>query len=150
MTLHAQQTNYHFSHTITTSATTTQIWQIWTDVPNWKVWDTGLRDAKLNGIFMNGAKGKIQPDKGPKSTFIIENVQENKSYLLKTRIPFGWLIIHRSMEMKGGKLNFTHEVQFTGILKKIIGNKIGKRYRHLLPSVMENIKAIAESNHSTL
>jgi hypothetical protein len=49
------------------------------------------------------------------------------------------------LEVKEGKTFFTHDVQFTGLLKKILGNKIGKRYRAMLPSVLSEIKLIAES-----
>jgi hypothetical protein len=145
MTTNAQQTNYHFSHTDSTSATSDKIWQVWTDVPNWKQWDKGLKEAILEGEFIVGSKGKLIPDKGPKSKFIISELEPNKSYTFKTKIPFGWLIIKRTLEVKEGKTYFTHDVEFTGILKKILGNKLGKNYRAMLPSVLTEIKQIAES-----
>jgi hypothetical protein len=145
MTANAQQTNYHFSHTDSTSATSDKIWQVWTDVPNWKQWDKGLKEAVLEGDFIVGTKGKLIPDKGPKSKFIISELEPNKSYTFKTKIPFGWLIIKRTLEVKDSKTFFTHDVEFTGLLKKILGNKLGKNYRAMLPSVMADIKQIAES-----
>lgn len=147
MTIHAQQSNYHFSHTVLTTAKAEKIWQIWTDVSKWNTWDAGLKKAKLDGIFKEGAKGILIPDRGPKSKFIIEKIRNDTSYVLKTKIPFGWLIIHRYIERKNGLLSFTHDVQFTGLLKKTIGNKIGARYRQMLPVVMEKIKIIAETDN---
>jgi hypothetical protein len=145
MTANAQQTNYHFSHTDSTTATSDKIWQIWTDVPNWKKWDKGLKEAIIEGEFIVGTKGKLIPDKGLKSKFIISELEPNKSYTFKTKIPFGWLIIKRSLEVKEGKTFFTHDVEFTGIFKRILGNKLGKNYRAMLPSVLTEIKLIAES-----
>jgi hypothetical protein len=144
MAIQAQQTNYHFAHTDSTTATSDRIWQIWVDVPNWKQWDKGLKESLLEGDFKVGTKGKLIPDKGPKSTFIISELIQNKSYTFKTKIPFGWLIIKRTLELKEGKNFFTHDVEFTGILKKILGKKIGKRYRSMLPSVLSEIKQLAE------
>ncbi|MFN0082371.1 MAG: hypothetical protein ACKVOM_07600 [Ferruginibacter sp.] len=144
MQTQAQQTNYHFSHTDSTTASSDKIWQVWTDVPNWKQWDKGLKEAFLDGEFVVGTKGKLIPDKGPKSKFVISELIPNKSYTFKTKIPFGWLIIKRTLEVKEGKTFFTHDVQFTGFLKKILGNKLGKNYRAMLPSVLSEIKLIAE------
>jgi hypothetical protein len=62
----AQQTNHHFSHTDSTTAISDKIWQVWTDVPNWKQWDKGLKEAQLDGQFLIGTKGRLVPDKGPK------------------------------------------------------------------------------------
>ena len=142
MQTQAQQTNYHFTHTDSTSSD--KIWKVWTDVPNWKQWDKGLKEAFLDGEFVVGTKGKLIPDKGPKSKFVISELLPNKSYTFKTKIPFGWLIIKRTLEVKEGKTFFTHDVQFTGFLKKILGNKLGKNYRAMLPSVLSEIKLIAE------
>jgi hypothetical protein len=140
----AQQTNYHFSHSDSTTATSGKIWQIWTDVPNWKQWDKGLKEAYLEADFSVGAKGKLMPDKGPKSKFFISELTPNKSYTFKIKIPFGWLIVNRTLEAKDGMTYFTHDVQFTGLLKKALGKKIGKNYRTMLPGVLNEIKLIAE------
>lgn len=145
MTVQAQQTNYHFSHTDSTQVSSDKIWQVWTDVSNWKQWDKGLKEATLEGEFTVGTKGKLIPDKGPKSKFIISEIEPNKSYTFKTKTPFGWLIIKRTLEIKDNKTFFTHDVEFTGLLKKILGNKLGKNYRAMLPSVMSEIKKIAET-----
>lgn len=142
----SQQSNYHFSHTVTTDALPDAIWQIWTDVPNWHTWDRGLKSATLDGAFMIGAKGKIKPDKGPRSKFVITEIREGQSYTFKTRVPLGWLIIKRTLEVRDGITSFTHDVAFTGILKKVLGNKLGKKYRSMLPEVMNQIKQQAE-NH---
>lgn len=143
MTAMAQQSNFHFSHTDSTSATSDKIWQVWTDVANWKQWDKGLKEASLEGDFAVGSKGKLIPDKGPKSRFVIAEVIPGKSYTFKTKIPFGWLVIKRTLELKGGRTYFTHDVEFTGLLKKALGNALGKKYRAMLPEVMGEIKRIA-------
>jgi hypothetical protein len=144
MTATGHQTNYHFSHTDSTRVSSDKIWQVWTDVPNWKQWDQGLKEAVLDGNFIVGTKGKLIPNKGPKSKFIISELVPNKSYAFKTRIPLGWLVIKRTLEVKNGITYFTHDVEFTGLLKKVFGNVLGKEYRAMLPNVLSEIKRIAE------
>lgn len=141
----AQQSNYHFNHTDSTKASSDKIWGVWTDVPSWKQWDKGLKEAILEGDFVVGTKGKLIPDKGPKSKFVITELIPDRSYTFETRIPFGWLIIQRTLKVKNGTTYFTHDVEFTGILKKFLGKKLGKNYREMLPSVMNEIKLIAEA-----
>lgn len=140
----AQQTNYHFSHTDSTNVPPENIWAVWTDVPNWKQWDKGLQEAILYGDFKLGAKGRLIPDKGPKSRFVISQYDQNTSYTFKTAIPLGTLRVKRSLELKNNRTFFTHEVEFTGPLKKLFGRKMGKRYRALLPEVLADIRKIAE------
>lgn len=144
MSATAQQSNFHFSHTDSTQVSSDKIWQVWTDVANWKQWDKGLKEANLDGAFEVGTKGKLIPDKGPKSKFIISELVPKQSYTFKTKIPFGWLIIKRNLEVKNGTTYFTHDVEFTGLLKKILAIKLGKKYRAMLPEVLTSIKQIAE------
>ena len=133
-----------FQHTITTSATPEKIWSIWIDVSSWHLWDSGLQSASINGPFQVGQKGKIKPDKGPKAKFIISEMIDGKSYIFKTRIPFGWIIIKRSLEIKNDQTFFTHDVEFTGLLKKVFAKKFGPRYKQMLPEAMNKIKSLAE------
>ncbi len=144
----AQQTNVHFSHTMPTSAPPEAIWRVWTDVPNWKQWDKGLREARLEGSFAAGATGELIPDKGPVSKFTITHLVPGESYTFQTKVPGGWLIIERRLERQQEGTQFTHEVQFTGPLKWLLGALLGRRYRAMLPEVMGNIAAIAEQSGS--
>ncbi len=140
----SKQSNTHFSHTVETLAAPERIWQIWTDVPNWKMWDKGLKSAELTGQFVAGNTGKLIPDKGPVSHFKLIEVVAGQSYTFKTKLPLGALYVKRTLTQQNGKTAFTHEVWFTGITKGIFGNALGKTYRQILPDVMSTIKTIAE------
>lgn len=144
MELEAQTSNYKFSHMESTDAPKECIWHIWTDVSNWKNWDKGLKNAILPGDFVQGAKGILIPDRGPRTRFIVSEMVVGSSYTFKTKIPLGWLVVTRKLEVNKDKTLFTHEVEFTGILRKVWGNIMGKRYKAVLPEVMSEIKKIAE------
>lgn len=141
----AQQSNRHFSHTVTTTARPETIWAIWTDVPNWHQWDTGLQSATLDGPFAAGAHGRLIPDKGPTSTFVIAEVQSPTSYVFYTKLPLGKLYVKRSWRVNNGVTEFTHEVWFKGVSKGLFGRVLGKKYRAILPNVMQQIKTLAET-----
>jgi hypothetical protein len=138
------QTDAHLSHTVRTMARPEAIWQLWTDVSTWKEWDKGLKEGHLAGEFQAGNKGKLIPSKGPASLFVITEVTTMQAYTFKTRIPLGWLYITRSLAVKEGMTHFTHEVEFTGLLKRPMSRWLGKNYRKMLPGVMDTIKQLAE------
>lgn len=147
MTLTAQQdeqSNSHFWHTEETIASPEKIWDIWTDVPHWKDWDTGLQDAMIDVPFELDAKGVIISLEGRKSTFKIVEFVAGKTYTLRTKLPLGSLYVKRILKTNGMNTEFTHEVWFKGVTKGIFAKAFGARFRELLPEVLQNVKAIAE------
>lgn len=144
MQTNAQQSNVHFSYTMSTTASKAAVWRVWTNVPGWKDWDKGLRSAELYGQFADGARGRLVPLTGPRAKFRIQGVQPGEAYTFKTRIPLGWLVVRRFMEYKNGQLFFTHKVMFTGPFKKILARKLGGEFRQMLPEVMNNVRLLAE------
>jgi len=137
---------FGFSSSQFTTAKFEKIWNIWIDVENWSKWDSGLKSAIHSGKLHKNSEGKVVPDKGPKARFKIVEWQEGKTYTMKTIIPFGGLFVKRTLSEKNGKTEFTHEVWFTGILKKFFFKKLGIRYQKMLPEVLMKIKSIAEES----
>ena len=148
MTITAQekaQSNRHFWHSITTEASPEAIWSVWTDVPHWKDWDSGLQDASLAGDFAQGAKGKIISLEGRSSKFKLVAVEQGKSYTMKTKLPLGALYVKRSMETTGTTTRFTHEVWFKGLTAGLFARAFGADFRAMLPGVVRNVDQIASA-----
>ena len=146
--LYAQKkepTNKHFWYSLETTASPEAIWQIWTDVPNWKDWDTGLKDASITGAFELEAKGQIISLEGRKSRFEVVEFIEGQSYTYKTKLPLGSLYVKRYLTEEKGKTVFTHEVWFKGLTGAIFAKAFGEKFRNMLPDVLGRIKTIAEA-----
>ena len=139
-----ENSNQHFSYTLNTSADSETIWSIWTDVPNWKSWDTGLQDAEIEEAFQLNAKGKIISLEGRTSKFEVTAFEAGKTYTIRTKLPFGSLYVKRYLSEESGQLSFTHEVWFTGFSKGLFGKLFGSKFKEILPGVLENVKKIAE------
>ena len=137
--------NKHFWHSLETSALPDVIWKIWTDVSNWKDWDTGLKDASIEGDFNLNSKGIITSLEGRKSKFKVVEYIEGQSYTYKTKLPLGSLYVRRYLTVKEGKTIFTHEVWFKGLTRGIFAKAFGEKFRTMLPDVLSQIKEIAES-----
>jgi hypothetical protein len=136
-----------FSHTLKTSASAAKIWQIWTDVERWSEWDTELYSARLNDCFELGAVGKLTPKRGSVARFKISQFSRGESYTFTIKLPLCRLNVHRYLTDRADGLYFTHEVAFQGILAVIFGLLLGRKFKAVLPSVMQNVKQIAESEY---
>lgn len=140
-----EASNKHFSYSLESTASPEAIWEIWTDVAQWKNWDSGLKDAKLSSSdFGLGAKGFIYSLEGRKSRFKIVDYEEGLSYTFKTNLPLGGLYVKRYLEQSGGNTKFTHEVWFKGITAGIFSRMFGEDFRKMLPEVLEKIRVLAE------
>ncbi|GAB4417505.1 MAG: hypothetical protein OHK0039_27970 [Bacteroidia bacterium] len=137
-------TDRHFWHTLETRASSEAIWRLWTDVPNWKTWDSGLSDAKMQVPFGLGARGIIVSLEGRTSAFVVTDCDPGRSYTYQTRLPLGALYVRRSLETAHSGTRFTHEVWFRGVSGPLFARLFGGVFRTMLPKVMEQVRALAE------
>lgn len=134
-----------FSCEMSAEAPPERIWQIWTDVPNWHRWDSGLRSAVLQGPFVLDARGELLPDQGPASSFRVSAFEVGQSYTLRIPLPGGSLELRRSLRAGApGQTIFRHEVRFRGLTGGVFARIMGRRYRAMLPGVLEHIRLMAE------
>jgi Polyketide cyclase / dehydrase and lipid transport len=140
-----EQSNHHFSITIRVNTTKANVWETLIDVQNWHQWDTELVEANLEGVFELGAKGTMKPKTGPIVKFYISEFTPNHSYTINTVMPVGKLVIKRRLAEKNNEIYFTDDIAFTGLLKYVLGFILGRKFRKVLPVVMNNFKRIAES-----
>ncbi|MGC6524856.1 MAG: SRPBCC family protein [Flavobacteriaceae bacterium] len=138
-------TNKHFWYTMETTTSPDEIWSIWTNVKQWKDWDTGLKDASIDGEFKLDTKGAIISLEGRKSKFKVVEYEEGKTYTYKTKLPLGSLYVKRYLKIDNGITTFTHEVWFQGLTAGVFSKALGEKFRKILPNVLENIKQIAEN-----
>ena len=140
----AQSEEKLFQHQMETTASPSELWAVWTDVASWKHWDTGLKDASLKGDFKVGARGKIISLEGRSASFKILEINPDKSYTFKTKLPFCSMYIRRYCEKIDGKLFFTHQVWFKGLASGYFFRQLSPEFKKMLPQVMENVKDLAE------
>ena len=138
-----EQTNEHFWHTETTNSPS-QVFRLWTDVSTWKDWDSGLKDASIEGPFELGAKGQIISLEGRKSKFEVVEFLQDTSYTIRTKLPLGSLYVKRFINTQNEEITLTHEVWFTGITGGLFVKVFGPKFREMLPEVVREVKRIAE------
>lgn len=138
-----------FKYSVATSAPRHTIWQLWSDVENWKMFDTRLEYSFLyNGTeFEMGAIGYIKSKGAPKTRFELTEVIPGERFTETLILP-----LYQSLELKryfettdsGGTI-FTHEVRFKGSLRWFYYLVLNKAFKKDLPLVMNAMKALAET-----
>ncbi|HRP33740.1 MAG TPA: SRPBCC family protein [Agriterribacter sp.] len=135
----------HITHTMLTTASPEKIWNIWTDVKNWKQWDVNLRGARLKGSFQTNVHGVLIPEKGPKANFKVTSCTPNFSYTVTTKLPLSQIHIHRFIGYHNMKTTFTHELWFEGPLGWMWWKLFGRKVSGNFSQTMEKVKQLAEN-----
>jgi carbon monoxide dehydrogenase subunit G len=78
-------------------ASEAKIWQIFTDVENWKEWIDGIEWSTIDGNFEDGALVTIKNIKKPKASSPLKDVDVNKLFILQAKMPLS-------------KVDFIHEI----------------------------------------
>lgn len=139
------QKQWQVSNMLETSAKPEKIWQRWTNVGAWPEEDKNLDSAELQGEFAVGSKITMKPKGSPKSTVIITEMTQNKSFTTEGKIPLGKLIISHDIHvMGGGKTSFTHTITLTGPMKGLFVKLFAQKLADNLPEKMKNIASLAE------
>ena len=118
------------SYSITVSGLEpSQIWRIWSDVPNRPVWDDDIEWAKTDGPFENGTHIMMKPKDWPKTVVmkIIECIPD-QSFTDYTKFFLAGLYGTHHMEQTTQALKLTTTIKIVGPLswlwRKIVGEDI--------------------------
>jgi hypothetical protein len=129
-----------------TKAKKEKIWELWADVPHWKVWDSEVENSELFGQFIPGTKGTLKPSGGLKTKFIITECTKFKSFSDRSFLPFCKLDFYHSMQETPDGLLVKHKVVMSGLLSFLFSKLIGRNMSRGLPLAVENLIKIAETN----
>ncbi|MBL4821371.1 MAG: hypothetical protein JKY98_10350 [Gammaproteobacteria bacterium] len=140
---------YSFKYSLETSARRSTIWQLWSDVENWKKFDTLLEYSYLDDdtSFVTGATGVLNAEGAPEVKFEIMNVIEPESFTVRLHLPLYQTIDQqRYFEVSdSGVATFSHEISFKGGLKSIMCFLLCGTYKKETQRVMERLKVLAEA-----
>lgn len=107
-----------------------QIWQVWSDVNSWHLWDTDIEFAYLDGPFVKGNTFYLKPKGGAKVAIEIIDAIPNKSFTDCTKFFLAKMYgTHRIEECTDG-LTLTVSVKVTGLLgyvwRKLVAEQIAQ------------------------
>ncbi|MEH7098054.1 SRPBCC family protein [Neobacillus vireti] len=141
---------WQFEHTITTKAKAETIWKLYSDISTWTAWDKGIKSASLEGSFIQGARGLLQPAGQEPLPFELTEVNPLHGFSDVTDIPNAGIQIHFSHVLMeaAGETRVTHKVTIKGPNSEQLGPKFGAHMVKGIPSTLEGLVALALDKES--
>lgn len=140
---------WKFIESVETDATPEQIWSLWENVDAWPLWDKEVSWAKLHGPFSVGTHGLMKPSNGPKVDFILIEVEKNKKFTDRAKLPLTTMDfshIYYAPKNNDVKASIQHSVEMKGLLAPVFGFIIGRKIKKHLKQAMIDLsnQAIAK------
>jgi hypothetical protein len=129
---------------IMTTASQEKVWDMSTDVQNWKQWIPEIKEAHLNGRFDENAEGVLIPENGRKTVFKVKSCKPNFSFTLLAKLPLAQMYLRRMIGYHNQKTMVTQEIWIEGPLSGFWWRLLGKRYQQMMPQNLERFRALAE------
>ncbi len=134
-----------FKEKIVINTAPEKIYPFYSNVSDWAAWDPDVASSSIDGDFIQGAKGRLKPIKGPEAKIEFTKVTINKSFTTISRLPLCQISFEHELLGKGKQTEVTHSVKFSGFLAPLFGRLISKQIKRVLPATMKGLKKAAEN-----
>jgi len=132
--------HWQYEETLTIEASADAVWALWSHPGTWPTWDKEVKWAQLEGDFVQGGQGQIQPASGPKIAFTLIEVEVGKRFTNRAKLPLTTMdFSHGYRPAENNRLaTITHGVTFRGLLAPLFGRLIGRSIaKHLRRAMLE-------------
>ncbi|MGI9090800.1 MAG: SRPBCC family protein [Gemmatimonadaceae bacterium] len=131
-----------------------QVWDAWSDVNNWHLWDTDIEYARMSEPFRAGAKFELKPRGGPRVKIELLRVAKLEGYTDLTRFPLARMYgIHDMVETKDGlRLTITMRVEgpLSFVWRKLVAEKVAAENPAQLESLARYARHVRGKGESKL
>ena len=125
-------------------ASEAKIWQVLTDVENWKEWIGSIEYSTIQGNFENGALVTIKNIKAPTSTNTLKDIVVNKTFTLQSKLPLCTMDCTHEIVQENDVLKVKLGVKMYGALSFIFKSIFGKNLANSLPIATKKLVELAE------
>jgi len=139
-----KESQMQFEEQIDISAPAEKIFAIYSNVEGWSSWDPDVKTSSIEGAFVSGANGTLEPSKGPKAKIAFTKVLPNRSFTVKSKLPLCVMRFEHELSGDSEKTKVVHRVTFDGILSPLFGRIIGSQISNGLPNTLQGLKHAAE------
>ncbi|GGC72394.1 SRPBCC family protein [Undibacterium terreum] len=125
-----------------TTATPVQIWALFSDVPGWKKWNSGIEYLEMRGPFANGSTFSMQPPGEEAFVSTLTNVKENEGFTDETVIDATYVLVHHKIiPLASGLTRVSYSTEITGPSATEFGPMVTSDFAEVLAA----LKKLAES-----
>jgi hypothetical protein len=133
-----------FEECVAIKAPIAKVFAMYADVASWKIWDPDVRSSTIEGPFVSGALGTLEPTKGPKAKIVFKKVVPNSSFTVENKLPLCVMRFEHELSEVNGQTLTVHRVIFDGLLSPVFGRLIGRQIQKGLPHTLEGLKRAVE------
>ncbi len=133
-----------FEECVVIKAPIANVFAIYADVESWKKWDSDVQSSAIEGPFVSGALGTLQPTKGPKAKIVFKEVVPNSSFTVESKLPLCVMRFEHELSELDGQTLAVHRVIFEGVLSPVFGRLIGRQIKKGLPHTLMGLKRAVE------
>jgi hypothetical protein len=120
------------------------LYRVWANVAQWHTWDPATRQASLDGDFAVGTKGRLAPPKGMAVSMHITHAKPNEAFTAMCPVLGSQMQFPHRMRATPNGLVCTHDVSFTGWLRKPLYAMVAKDVVATLPLTLTRLRALCE------
>jgi hypothetical protein len=133
-----------YSRTIT-GVSRQRVWDTWTDVDSWPVWQDDVEYAHLEGSFSEGSVISFKPKGGPKVRIELVDVQAPSRFVDVTRFPLARMVDVHELEETALGLEIRNTLRMEGPLafvwRKLVGEGVAKSLPDQTTSLVEHARS---------
>ena len=133
-----------FEECVAIKAPIAKVFAMYADVGAWKTWDPDVKSSSIEGSFVSGALGTLQPTKGPKAKIVFKEVVPNSSFTVESKLPLCVMRFEHELSEVNGQTQAIHRVTFEGLLSPVFGRLIGRQIKKGLPYTLDGLKRAVE------
>ena len=127
-------------------ASEAKIWQIFTDVENWKKWIDDVEYSTIDGNFENDTLVTIKNiNKSKLSSSPLKNVVENKSFILQVKMPLSKVDFIHEIVNDNDVLKVRFAVEIFGALAFFFKTIFRKSVAKNLPRIAKKLVELTEN-----
>ena len=135
--------NVESEHSAESEAQPASVWERYTDVEQWHEWSKGVEESSLEGEFEAGSTGISKAPNLPKVRFELVEVEPERRFVSKAKLPGGTLILEHMIEPTNGGTRITHRARLGGPLRSLWRPVIGRIIDRELPPGVERLAELA-------
>jgi hypothetical protein len=133
-----------FEECVVIKAPIAKVFAVYSDVRSWKIWDPDVKSSTIEGPFVSGALGTLQPTKGPKAKIVFKEVVPNSAFTVESKLPLCVMRFEHELSEVDGQTLAVHRIIFEGVLSPVFGRLIGSQIKKGLPHTLRGLKRAVE------
>ncbi len=105
---------FTYEKSVTGKADIEKVWELYSDVSQWNLWDESVKSVQLSGPFCVGTYGVMEMTHGPNLPIVLTECSDKKSFTTKSELgPITVTFGHLLKEDTNG-VTITHTVTIEG------------------------------------